>query len=226
MKEKMLKGSACTPFPSTYKPELDVTWELNADLASRYSQLIGILRWAIEIGRLDIYTETSMLSQHLALPREGHLEMVYHIFAYLKQKPHSKLVFDPKEPNVDDSVFPADSNWSDFYGEVEEELPRHMPKPLGSPARIGCFVDANHAGNLLTRRSHTGILVFIMNAPILWLSKRQNTVESSTFGSKFVALHLAKEMLVALCYKLRMFEVPIDGYSAGRLRMQVFLNRR
>jgi len=109
-------------------------------MASQYSQLIGILRWAIEIGRFDIYTETSMLSQHLALPREGHLEMVYHIFSYLKQKPHSKLVFDPKEPNVDDSVFPADSNWSDFYGEVEEELPRHMPKPLGAPVRIGCFV--------------------------------------------------------------------------------------
>jgi len=109
-------------------------------MASQYSQLIGILRWAIEIGRFDIYTETSMLSQHLALPREGHLEMVYQIFSYLKQKPHSKLVFDPKEPNVDDSVFPADSNWSDFYGEVEEELPRHMPKPLGAPVRIGCFV--------------------------------------------------------------------------------------
>ena len=149
-----LKGSARTPIPSTYRPEVDVTRELNAHVASRYSQLNGILRWAIEIGRLDIYTETSMLSQHLALPREGHLEMVYHIFAYLKQKPHLKLVFDPMEPSVDETVFPTDCDWTDFYGDVEEELPRHMPKPLGAPVRIGCFVDANHAGNLVTRRSH------------------------------------------------------------------------
>jgi len=52
-----------------------------------------------------------------------------------------------------------------------------------------------------------------MNAPILWLSKHQNSVESSTFGSEFVALRLAKEMLVALRYKLRMFGVPIDGLA-------------
>ena len=50
------------------------------------------------------------------------------------------------------------------------------------------------------------------NAPIIWFSKRQNTVESSSFGSEFVALRVAKEMVVlALRYKLRMFGVPIDG---------------
>jgi hypothetical protein len=42
---------------------------------------------------------------------------------------------------------------------------------------FSCFVDANHAGNVITRRSHTGILLFVQNAPILWFSKKQNTVE-------------------------------------------------
>ena len=36
-------------------------------------------------------------------------------------------------------------------------------------------------------------------------------MESSSFGSEFVALRAAKDMLVALRYKLRMFGVPIDG---------------
>ena len=45
----------------------------------------------------------------------------------------------------------------------------------------------------------------------MWYSKRQNTVESSTFGSEFVAMRIAKEMIVALRYKLRMFGVPIMG---------------
>jgi hypothetical protein len=47
--------------------------------------------------------------------------------------------------------------------------------------------------------------------PIIWFLKRQNTVESSSFGSEFVALRAAKGMLVALRYKLQMFGVPIDG---------------
>jgi len=73
------------------------------------------------------------------------------------------------------------------------------------------FVDSDHAGNLATRRSQTGILIFLNKAPIVWYSKRQNTVESSTFGSKFVAMHVATEMIEALRYKLRMFGIPIDG---------------
>lgn len=63
----------------------------------------------------------------------------------------------------------------------------------------------------MTRRSHTGIFLFVQNAPILAYSKRQNTVEAATFGSEFVALRICKELIVALRYKLRMFGVPIDG---------------
>jgi hypothetical protein len=86
-----------------------------------------------------------------------------------------------------------------------------MPEPRGRSVTISLFVDANHAGNVITRRSHTGIFLFVQNAPIIWFSKRQNTVEAATFGSEFVALRICKEMIVALRYKLRMFGVPIDG---------------
>ena len=48
-------------------------------------------------------------------------------------------------------------------------------------------------------------------APIIWYSKRQNTVETSTFGSEFVALKISVELIEALRYKLRMFGIPIDG---------------
>jgi hypothetical protein len=94
---------------------------------------------------------------------------------------------------------------------VVEELPPRCPKPLGRAVDITCFVDADHAGNVITRRSHTGILIFVQNAPILWFSKKQNTVESSSFGSEFVALRAARDMIVALRYKLRMFGVPVVG---------------
>ena len=44
-----------------------------------------------------------------------------------------------------------------------------------------------------------------------WLSKRQNTVETSTFGSEFIAMKTSVEHIEALRYKLRMFGIPIDG---------------
>jgi hypothetical protein len=84
-------------------------------------------------------------------------------------------------------------------------------KPRGKPIQINCFVDADHAGNKVTRRSHSGILIFLNMAPIYWFSKRQNTVESSTYSSEFVALRIAAEKIIALRYKLRMFGIPIDG---------------
>ena len=83
----VLKSNVRNPFPTGYKPELDVTEELDQKLASRYMQLIGILRWAMEIGRIDIFLEVSLLSQYQANPRFGHLEAIYHIFAYLKKHP-------------------------------------------------------------------------------------------------------------------------------------------
>ena len=52
-----IKNGVKNPLPSGYKPELDVTDELGDKLASRYLQLIGICRWAIELGRIDIYLE-------------------------------------------------------------------------------------------------------------------------------------------------------------------------
>ena len=64
----VLKSNAKNPFPTGYKPEIDVTEELDHTLASRYMQLIGILRWAVEIGRIDIFLETSLLSQYQANP--------------------------------------------------------------------------------------------------------------------------------------------------------------
>ena len=57
--------------------------ELGEEGAHCFRELIGMLRWATELGRVDILTEVSVLSQHQAIPRQGHLEEVLHIFGYL-----------------------------------------------------------------------------------------------------------------------------------------------
>ena len=127
------------------------------------------------------------MSSHLAFPRIGHLQAVYHIFGYLKQVPKRKLYFDPVSPLISEDRFHK-FDWEDFYRNSKEAIPDDMPKPRGKIMTTHCFVDANHAADKVTRRSQTGILIFCNRAPILWFSKRQNSVESSTFGSEFTAL--------------------------------------
>ena len=53
--------------------------------------------------------------------------------------------------------------------------------------------------------------MFINRSPITWYSKCQNTVESSTFSSEFIAMKTCMESIVSLRFKLRMFGVPING---------------
>ena len=102
-------------------------------------------------------------------------------------------------------------DWAEIYGEVEEEIPIGLPIARGNPVELTMFVDAAHAGNLVNRRSQTGLIIFINKAPIVWYSKRQGTVEASTFGSEFVALRVGMGMNEGLRYKLRMMGVPIEG---------------
>ena len=106
------------------------------------------------------------------------------------------------------------SNASEFraiYRDAKEMMPPRMPKPRGREVDISAFVDASHAANKKTRRSHTGYVIFIQSAPIIWFSKRQNTVEASTFGSEFIAMKSCIEAITHMRYKLRMFGIPIRG---------------
>ena len=117
---------------------------------------------------------------------------------------------DPSHPDLAATSF-HQYNWHDFYPDASEKLPDNAPEPRGKVVSTHCYVDANHAGNKANRRSQTGVLLFVNRAPIVWYSKRQNTVETSTFGSEFVAMKTAVELTEALRYKLRMFGVPLEG---------------
>jgi len=81
---------------------LDDTAELKAEGVQYYQKLVGVLRWAIELGRVDILYEVATMLTHLAMPRIGRLEELLHIFGYLKQRPKRKLAFDPDHPMIDE----------------------------------------------------------------------------------------------------------------------------
>ena len=92
---RKLAKQATAPWPPGYNAELDATPELSPDMASYYELQVGILHWAVELGRVDIITKVSTLPSHMAMPREGHLEAIFHVFAYLNIKHNSRLVLDP-----------------------------------------------------------------------------------------------------------------------------------
>lgn len=199
-----------TPMASTYRPELDVTSLLLPEIANWYQSAIGVLRWTVELGRVDIATEVSMLAAYMVAPRVEHLVSVLRIFAYLKKHHNARLVHDPTYPVIDHSSF-KEYDWNPSYGNVKEAKPPNAPRPLGQPVTISAFVDADHAGNRVTRRSRTGFLLYINNSPIVWYTKRQGSVEGATYGSELMAMKTAVEENRALRYKLRMMGVPIEG---------------
>jgi hypothetical protein len=49
--------------------------------------------------------------------------------------------------------FNKDANWKEFYGEMIKEDPAGMPTPLGQSVRVGTFLDADHAGNVVIQTS-------------------------------------------------------------------------
>ena len=72
------------------------------------------------------------------------------------------------------------------------------------------YVDSDHAGDTVTRRSRTGFIIFLNSAPIYWSSKKQTSCETSSFGSEFCAMKQATEYVRGLGYNLRMMGIPVD----------------
>jgi hypothetical protein len=202
-----LYGKAENPFSGDYKPENDSSPEVDPAHATWFMQQIGVLRWMVELRRVDIATEVSMLALHCALPREGHLHAVLHIYSYLSKRHNSRMVFDPSQPGLLTDFSICDRN--EFYRGAEEAIPSNAREPLGFEPSIRMFVDSDHAGDNVTRRYRTGFLIYLNNALINWTSKKKSTIEKSVFRAEFCAMKHGIETLRGIRYKLRMMGVPV-----------------
>ena len=184
-RDASLPHNAPAPFQANYRPKIDISNALLPSEAASFQSLIGILRWIVEFGRVDITCEVSMMASMMVLPRIGHLEQLFHIFAYLKKRHNSEMVFDPTPPIFDQDQF-VQQDWRYTpYGNAKEVIPPDLPEPKGLGFTISSYVDSDHAGDAITRRSRTGFLVFLNNTPIFWFSKKQEGIETSSFGSEF-----------------------------------------
>ena len=96
---------APAPMSNDYRPEIDISPELDAIDAVYYQSSIGILQWMVELGCVDITTEVSMLLSCLVLPREGYLKRLFRMFAYLEKQHNSEMVFDHIVHTIDYNEF-------------------------------------------------------------------------------------------------------------------------
>jgi hypothetical protein len=170
------------------------------------------MQWAVALGRIDIMCATVTMARFRPAPRQGHLDRLKRVYAYLRNYKKTAIKFNVELPDY--SKFPAEKpQWGHIYHPCEEEIPSDMPTPRGKAVMTTTFVDANLLHDLITGRACTGIIHMLNKTPIDWFCKRQNTVETATYGSEFVAARIAVDQIVDLRYSLRMLGVPLTGPS-------------
>jgi len=203
-----------TPFEEVHHPELDTSDFCDTETISKYKSLIGSANWIITLGRFDIAYAVSTLSRYTMAPRIGHFKAMERVFGYLRKHYSGHLIIDPKEaPIRNKATFNLGHNWVEFYPDACEDIPYDKPHPTGNLATLTCYVDADHARDKVTCRSVTGIILLLNNTPIIWVSKRQKTVETSTYGSELIAAWIAVDLLIEMHYKLRMLGVLLEDRS-------------
>ena len=104
---------------------------------------------------------------------------------YLKWRHNSRLFFNPTYPDIDFDTFNDGAEWRTFYGDVIKAIPPNAPDPRGKYVKLRMWVGSDHAGDKMTRQSHTGYFIFLNTAPIDWLSKKQATIEGSVLELSF-----------------------------------------
>ena len=160
---------------------------LQLKMGFRYRQAIGELMFAAVTCRPDIMFSTIYLSQFSDHPAEIHYHAVKRVFRYLRSTisygihywrttPSSEL------PDIKDPSILPDSH--------QIKLPSFTSSnPCG-------FSDADWASNPVTRKSITGISIFLAGGPVIYRCKLQKCVAlSSTESELYAASEAGKSIL-------------------------------
>ena len=130
---------------------------------------------------------------------------------------HFSIRYRTKEPDYS-HLAKQEYEWTrTVYGNVKEEIPKDIPKPLGKRVITTTFSDAKLLHDIVTGKSVTAVLHFVNTTPTSWFLKKQPTVETAAYGSEFVAANTATELIMDLRSTLRYLGGPImnKAYMSG-----------
>ena len=85
--------------------------------------------------------------------------------------------------------------WSYFHSGSKEDIPTNVSIACGNKFHFNVFVDSNHSGGFITCWSQPILLIYVISAPIIWYSQRQNAVEISNFGYESIFLQIYEELV-------------------------------
>ena len=151
------------------------------------------------------------MSRYAAAPRQGHLTAAEHLLGYLKTYPCRGYLINPKEPQIDPlyKVVTLPTDFGNQYNYFQEDIDPRFPTAVLKEMMLSIFVDSDHAYDTVTGRSVTGMISFLGSTPLTWMSKKQKSVQTSTFGAEFTALKQAVDEAVTLRYHLRSMGIKV-----------------
>jgi hypothetical protein len=154
------------------------------------------------------------MARFSSVPRATHFADVKKIFAYLDAYPDLAVRIDPRDPVYKkEQPVSQTAELHQKFPYAAEELSSRMPVPKGAELPLTVYVDADHGDDRETRRSRTGLIAFLGRTPIMAKSKRQTSVETSTFSAEFNAARTGAEMIIGLRFFLRSIGVPVTKPS-------------
>lgn len=122
--------------------------------------------------------------QYQASLHEGHLEQLLHIIGYLKKHPQLTLYMDLSLPLMNYTRLTAKAKeFQEYYHEATEELPLDQLIAHGRLAVTTASVDALHALNHKSRKSHSEYIIFVNQALILWYCPNGAMCKTWVWGS-------------------------------------------
>ena len=200
-----------TPLANKEHPETDDSEPLDEPGVKEYQHIIGVCQWLVIAGRFDLNYAVSSLSRFSSAPRQGHLTLAKKIMGYLKKYPRRGYVVNPDPPLIDPEYeqVKLPNDFGNQYSYFREDLDPRFPPPIIKELELTVFCDSDHGHDKKTGRSITGIIIFAGSTPIYWESKRQTSVQTSTFGAELTALKRAVEEAVSIRYHLRSLGVAI-----------------
>ena len=132
-----------SPLEKNYHPELDNLQLCNEEQITKYMYIIGQLKWAIILGRSDVLAHVMSMSRFRLAPKIGNLERMKRLHGYLVKTKPFDIRYRIKK--ADYSHLPKQEyEWTrTVYGNVKEDFPNDIPKPLGKRVITTTYLDAN-----------------------------------------------------------------------------------
>jgi len=212
--QQMIGGEireSTTPCATSDHPEEDESDILDNKRHREYQSMAGMAQWLTTLGRLDICYAVSSLSRFCSCPREGHYKRMVRLWGYLKKYPDKSIAIDARDPiYAPEHGSELQPDFADQYSYASEEIDAMFPRAIGAELAVTIFFDSDHAHDKITGRSISGIIVMVGRTPVIWKSKRQGAIQTSTYGAEFSAMRLATEEAHTMRYMLRSLGIRVE----------------